>query len=225
MLFVYRISQDGAKQVSQTTTVALSSLISGLYYPILVVIMQVGKGIRMKAIEYIAQFEGIIGALLGVIVTFMMTYVLKKIGKIHVSSSNHTLSFLEVENDGSHYYVDSKETSKKIDEYSSGKYEFDLTFFNSTDESKGIKDITVVFVQKSNIKYVPRDRDTRRFAAGASWTDEIKLVNLPIREMKQYPIEIFIEKESLVDVYNCKKILLLAKDHRNKEMKWTLWKR
>lgn len=176
--------------------------------------------------DFIVQFEGIIGALSGVIVTFLMTYVLRKIGKIHVSSSNHTLSFLEIENDGSHYYVDSNETTKEIDEYSSGKYEFDLTFFNSTDESKGITDLTIVFVGKNNKVVntsIPHDGSTRRFAAGANWTDEIKLVNLPIREMKQYPVEIVINKENLNDVYSCKKILLFAKDHRNKKMKWKLW--
>lgn len=179
----------------------------------------------MKLLDFLTQFEGIIGALLGVIVTMLMGYLLKKMGKIRMSSSNHWLSVLESEEDGTHYYIIANEAKKKINEYSSGLYEFDLTVFNSSDEPKGLKDITICFVgpNKSNIvKKVPRDEATRRISAGAIRTDEVKILNLPVKEMINYHLLVYIEREDLMHIHNCKEVILTATDHKDKKLKWIL---
>lgn len=181
----------------------------------------------MKVLDVLLAYQGIIGTLLGVITTLLISTWLKKFGKVYVSAQNYKISFCVKDFDGSHYYVSSYDPEKILDQYLHGNIELELALYNSSDEHKGLKNIKIYLLDNNGNEVfidVPHDQKTSKFAAGAYHTDEVKVINLPSKVMVHYDLILYINVNYLSKLSSCERILFEAQDHRNRRIRKILIK-
>lgn len=166
-------------------------------------------------ISFIKEFEGIIGALLGVIITMLMNEYLKSKGKIKYYFSNFTINYMGV--DKGIYRSFDKES-----DYSSIEYEFNIQIYNTSESKKILRDIKIQFISDElEIKVVPKDSSTRRGYAGGFTCDNIGVININPKEILEMKVEGHIGSQDtdIKKLKNIKKIYMIAKDSKDKIVK------
>lgn len=157
------------------------------------------------------EFEGIIGALLGVTVTTVLNEWYKRKGKIIGYANNLKVEFIENTISGS---VDSH-----FEEAIERTYEFDLNIYNDSKQIKFLKNIKVnIYSMYSDIKSNPQNRDDKDKDGKCL---EIKSIYLMPRQTKTIRIIGTFVSPIYGDGNNSdiKKVVLTAIDNRNKLFK------
>ncbi|REE81584.1 hypothetical protein A8990_118110 [Paenibacillus taihuensis] len=168
-------------------------------------------------IEFLEKFEGIVGALLGVVVTLVVTHILKNVGrvklflvaqKVGISKETRT-SYGEVK------YIDTEKTEADLCEI-----DITLEIYNGTDVGKIFRDIKVCFYNKNNeLKFsiTPDDKTTEE--QGRFWNkyDEALNINVPAKQICLLVLRkaIRFEKESEV-LKLSESICIEMKNHNGK---------
>jgi hypothetical protein len=167
-------------------------------------------------IEIIKDFEGVIGAILGVIATMVVTYSLRKIGRTHIDIYDDDIR--------KYHYPDG--TPKDVENIIDASYvdiSFDISLFNSSDEPKGYRDIKVAFYaskKKFLFSIIPNDLGTQLRTAYGSTSEKITIINLPSKTMVHFKLEAYVREErDLKELVNCSLIFIEAKDHKGKILK------
>lgn len=164
----------------------------------------------------LVEYQGIIGAVLGVIGTLITTHLLKKWGKIHIHSGNQVFKLYRMDEWGR----GNIETDSTKAEY--GIIEFDLWLFNSSEEPKGLRELNIRFYDKHRnllFSISPTDDATGRIAGGGYHRDKIVTINLPVKEMIYYKIHASFKGEAIRKSDHCAFIYFEGKDHRGKKVK------
>ncbi|KIL35156.1 hypothetical protein SD71_16145 [Cohnella kolymensis] len=170
--------------------------------------------------KILKDYEGIIGAVLGVAVTMIVTFILKKIGKVYI-----TVDDFDIKN----YRFDSGYPKGTVD-YAEAEYvdiSFEISFFNSSDEPRGFQDIKVVFYDSYRnviFKKTPHDMRTTRNTSYGSTSDELKIINLPSKTMLQIGVETYVREELVKEMSKCASIYFESKDHKGRVTKHLLKK-
>ncbi|MET3699365.1 hypothetical protein SAMN05877753_1116 [Bacillus oleivorans] len=131
-------------------------------------------------IDLVKSFEGIIGAVLGSVITLITTHFLKKAGTI-------TSNIIGVEYDFRNYQINGQgkavETVEMADHAS---IEINIDFFNNSESYKSINDLRVSLYDDNKQKIfevVPNDEDTRRRTSYGSTSDKLEYLNISPGEL------------------------------------------
>lgn len=153
----------------------------------------------MKDLLSILQtFQSGIFAILGGVVTLIVTHILKGIGKITYLVKDQRLIFNKTGADGFTVSTD-------LSEAKDGHLEFKIELFNSSEIPKAIRDI-IIYCRSNNgdklFELKPKDAKTRRPVAASFEMDDLELINIPPKKLIQISIYSPIESERIGDMYH-----------------------
>jgi hypothetical protein len=150
-----------------------------------------GRGGRFltfdELVKLIESFEGIIGALLGVFLTLIVTKWLKDQGKVYVDLKSFTETF-KVRDDLGGY-----KPSEELKEDGYSVIELALNFYNSSENIKSLYDISFSLVDENNdLMHTGQlmDTSTHSFTAGAHRYESFELVNCNPKELFKKELKI-----------------------------------
>ncbi|MDU4889785.1 MAG: hypothetical protein E6344_07345 [Clostridium sp.] len=167
-------------------------------------------------ISFIKEFEGIIGALLGVIITMLMNEYLKSKGKIKYYFDNFVIRYMATDNEGCYGSVE-KEAA-----YESIEYEFNMQIYNTSESKKILREIKIQFISDElEIETTPKDSSTSRKYGGGYVCDSINIININPKEILEISIEGYIDicESDIKKLKNINKVFMLAKDSNDKTIK------
>lgn len=166
-------------------------------------------------IKILSEFQGIIGATVGVIATLIVTSVIKNLGKIYIYFRNWGIKFYKMSGVGDHIISEIKEAS-----YCS--YSFEMEIMNSSELPKALRDIKVRFYNSDNkllVESIPQDESTRKVSTGGSRIEPIKIINLPSKQMIYFNVSGYIKTENIKNLNKWKKVYFEAFDNRGRKVK------
>lgn len=175
-------------------------------------------------VSFIKEFEGIIGALLGVIITMLMNEYLKTKGNIKYYFENLTINYMARGKYGNYSNVDKSEDYERVE------YGLDIQLYNTSESRKILRDIKLQFVSSDGtVEAIPEDRSTERMSGGLSTSNPLKIININPKEI----VEIRVRGsfyDNIFDVKklkNIEKIYMTAKDSNDKKIKKLIkdWKK
>ncbi|MBR0599023.1 hypothetical protein [Sinanaerobacter chloroacetimidivorans] len=167
----------------------------------------------MVLLNYIQEFEGIIGAVLGSVSTLIVTDFLRHRGKLNVYIVNKEYNF---------------DTYKSVGCYSNGsedndlygfRLKYTLQVYNSFDVPQIMRNFQIRFYtnDKLIVQEIPRDETTKVYAAHSIHVNEVGVVNINSREAVQLEQSIYLNVEEFqTDHFN--KIDLCYLNDKNKLM-------
>lgn len=164
----------------------------------------------------VKEFEGIIGALLGVVVTMLMNEYLKAKGRLKYYFTDFSINHMGVDDVGTYRCFD------KESDYTSIEYEFKFQIYNTSESKKILRDIKIQFISDElEIRVVPKDSSTRRGYAGGFTCDSIGVINLNPKEILEMKVEGYIGSQDtdIKKLKNIEKIYMVAKDSDDKIVK------
>ncbi len=175
----------------------------------------------MKEILDIAlKFQGIIGATVGVIATLIVTSLIKNLGKIYTYFRSWEIKFLKMTGTGG-------VATSLFEEASYCDYSFEMEIINTSESPKALRDIKVRFYSNKNkllAESIPKDESTRRTSAGTIKTDQIKIINLPSKQMVYFKIIGSMRGKELKNLNKWKKVYLETLDNRGRKVKRIIYK-
>jgi len=156
-----------------------------------------------EAIYFIKEFEGIIGAVLGVVATLITTDILKRLGKLNIYVMNSTGNF--------NYNVNGfiqKDRESKEDKLCGYDHKLVLNLYNSSDSPKFLRDLKMnVFNEEEFLFSIDmQDEDTRRFSAGISRADDAKIYNIEPKIAIELNLSFYLTEEDYRKINNNKKV-------------------
>ncbi|MDH5160359.1 hypothetical protein [Heyndrickxia oleronia] len=129
--------------------------------------------------DLIKSFEGIIGALLGTLLTLIVTHILSKTGKV---TSNIVKTNFEYLN----YHTGFGEPVNTVVEADHASIEITVDFFNNSESYKSINDIVIILCDNSDNeihKIIPKDIETRRSGSHSVYYDDLEYINIGPNEL------------------------------------------
>lgn len=146
-----------------------------------------------NVIDILLKFDGLIGAVLGVIATLITTEMLKKTGKlyVYVHEENFELYSGETDKFGGPLSVG------EFEKASYGLVRYKLQLYNGSDIPKSFRNIQLKFSlqQKQPIYVVPKDEATRRTSGPITFTDELTVLNIPPKQFIEKDLKLKIGSE------------------------------
>lgn len=164
----------------------------------------------------IKEFDGIIGALLGVITTMLMNEYLKSKGKIKYYFDNIDIRYMGTEESG--FY---QEFGKEKD-YEAIEYTLNIQIYNTSESRKILRDIKIQLISGEFIEEtIPIDSSKTRSYAGGSTCGKIKIININPKEILEIKIDGYISNcdINVKNFKNIDKVYMLAKDSDDKIIK------
>jgi len=166
-------------------------------------------------IKILSEFQGIIGATVGVIATLIVTSIIKNLGKIYIYFHGWEIKFHKMDGVGG-------SITSKLEEASSCSYFFEMEIMNSSELPKSLRDIKVKFYNRENkllVEFIPQDESTRKVSAGGSKIDPIKIINISSKQMIYFNVSGYIKAENIKNLNKWKKVYFEAFDNRGRKVK------
>ena len=173
-------------------------------------------------VELLIEFQGIVGAILGVVVTLITTDIIRRFGKIDIHMSKYKMEFLK--RNSNEYGNVKDEVVNNFGDVDLFNYSFELAIYNSSDINKSLFDVKIEFVDADNKVYaeIPYNQDKTQFT-GHSWKhEEIDTIDLEPKRLKLIRLNGWIHREKLVDLTtttNISKVYFVARNQKNKQFK------
>jgi predicted small secreted protein len=170
-------------------------------------------------IEYIEKFEGIIGALLGVVVTLITTQLLKNIGKVNFYLVKDDFKFTKnIKDEIGQTYPE--ECNKQ--ESDCCVVDFVIELYNNSDTNKILRDIRIGFYNKNKLQLsvIPYDKITKRSSAHWVTYDELLNVNIPAKQIIKIEILKYLRDDDISLIKNSDSVFLEMKNHNGKRYKF-----
>ncbi len=166
-------------------------------------------------LETILKFQGVLGAVVGVIATLIVTHLLRHAGKIYIYFRNWDIKYFKVGEAGG-----SLETSN-LDETEYCSYSFEIEILNSSEVPKVLRDITIVFYDnnKKLIEKTPNDESTKKTFVSGVKIGLLKILNLPPKQLIYRKVSGNIKKEELKELAKHRKVYFEALTYKNKKIK------
>jgi hypothetical protein len=167
-----------------------------------------------EVVEMITKFQGILGAIIGVIATLIATNFLKNLGKTYFYFHGWNIEYIKYDKSGG------REPSN-LNEAEYCNYFFEMEIINTSENLKALRDIKVKFYNSNKLllETIPYDDSTKRVWTGGNTSDPLKIINLPAKLMVHYKVSGDIQEEDLKKLKNYNKIYLEAFNHRGKRIK------
>ena len=163
-------------------------------------------------ITFISKFEGIIGALMGVVATLITTQLIKNLGRIEFYFNEYEDKLWRFDRGGIEI-LDKSDTIKA--EYYD--YKFRIELYNSSESIRILRDLRIGFQLEDKFIYGKlNNSDEIIHDKFRNTTHELNIINIPPKQIVEINIEGNIKKENLTDNLNIKEVLFFAKDHKNK---------
>lgn len=145
-------------------------------------------------IEFIKEFEGIIGTILGVVTTLIVTHLLKNTGHINIEMVSQNLKLFKRDEIGGMEQVELLSDAEYAD------FDIDIEIKNKSESRKSIKNI-IIKLQDQDKKVVKqiisKDTDTERFAAASYHYNELTYLNCEGKDLLKKNLKVFITPEEL----------------------------
>ncbi|OMD74169.1 MULTISPECIES: hypothetical protein [Paenibacillus] len=168
-------------------------------------------------LKILEKFEGIIGALLGVMLTLIMTEILKKTGKFIFYVSKNEVVFQKRKNPLFSDY----DTVSDISDSDQIKINLVLEIFNSSDTPKVLRKGVFSFYENNSLilSLEPKDNSTAR--SNGHWTIRDGFINANVKNKEIITIDLsnVLTKEQTETVRRCTKVFFEIKDSKNKKYK------
>lgn len=168
-------------------------------------------------LSVIEKFEGIIGTLLGVMMTLILTEVFKKMGRMKFYKKSLDVGYEIRERDSWGHEVIKIVNNKN--EASFFKTELTLEIYNSSDTPKILRDVKLVFYNgKSKMLSADLDdKSTERIAASSLRRDKMGLINIKPKEIMSVSLVYYChDQDVLGQIKKSDKIYLESRDYKNK---------
>ncbi|MCY8856472.1 hypothetical protein [Bacillus atrophaeus] len=162
--------------------------------------------------EIISDFEGIIGALLGVIVTLILTHILKHFGAIKFYIVGFEINFISDNDDWGTNINSSKNEAMQAEIQSQ------IEIYNGAEIPKVLREIEFCFYKNTNliVSVTPDDKATEEYAKFGYYRDMLFNINLPSKQIIDINLIKFLNEEETKQVKKCNRVYLEAKDHNGK---------
>ncbi|WP_054956489.1 hypothetical protein [Paenibacillus dakarensis] len=176
-----------------------------------------------KILLVVEKFEGIIGALLGVMMTLILTEIFKKMGKLKFYKKSLDIGYEIRERDSW-----GQEVNKNVDnKYGANFFGIELTLeiYNSSDTPKILRDVKLAFYNGKHKKLSvdPEDKSTERYAAASMWRDKFGLINIKPKEIISVSLVYHCnDQDTLNQIKKSNKVYLESRDYKNKIVSVTL---
>lgn len=158
---------------------------------------------------------GVVGTLLGTILGWCLNIVSNR-GKIRIYISSWSEKFLC-------YKLGVQTISNSQGETELFEYECSVDIYNSSSETKIIRDIKIDFYDGKRILFssTPFDENTKRFASGRTIYDTIVSQNIPPHSVINLKMTagVWIKESNLSELFNTKTIYLEYNNEKNKRKK------
>ncbi|NRY59836.1 hypothetical protein [Clostridium beijerinckii] len=165
-------------------------------------------------IAFISKFEGIIGALMGVVATLITTQLIKSLGKIYFYFYDYNIRYY---GEGELGEVCEIEDINRADYCT---YRLRIQLYNSSEIIKVLNDIKIEFVlEDKSVFSKPNNEDNMIKHASYSEYKDFNFINIPPKELIEINITGSISTENIVDISRVQKIHFIAKNHKNKTIK------
>lgn len=163
----------------------------------------------MNILKIIKEFEGIFGAILGVVSTLFATELLRRYGKLrfyNISFNRSFISFNDILDNGS------------------VSLEFILDIFNSSNIQKIMRDITIQFFNNSDMRLevVPLLETDIKFKDQVKKPIIFDINNILPKELQRVHLHIFIYSENLPKIIDTDHIYLKFTNENNMTKKFLL---
>ena len=172
-------------------------------------------------IKILSEFQGIIGATVGVIATLIVTNIIKNLGKTYIYFRDWEIKFKKI--DGVGGFITSE-----FEEASSCSYSLEMEIINSSELPKALRGIKVRFYNSDNkflVESIPQNESTRKVSTGGSKIDPIKIINLPSKQMIYFNVSGYIKNEDLKNLNKWRKVYFEAFDNRGRKIKRIIYKK
>ncbi len=165
------------------------------------------------------EYEGLIGALSGVIVTLILTHVLKNVGGLKIYAVNNDIEFIKngKTNEGFH----TKEIADKMS-VNFLSVEFHLEIYNNSETARIFREIELCFYKGSEKVFStrPEDKETeKRYQSGQSLRSEILNINVMPKQITSRELVRYLRKDDVDIIRECNKLLIELKDYKGRTNK------
>lgn len=173
-------------------------------------------------LDFLREFQGILGAILGAVSTLITTNILRRFGKINLYIIKKEIELFKKSQ--SDYGLTIEEVASDYNEADSLKYSFELVFYNSSDIYKSFFDINLKFIgdNKRVFFHKPYDQAKSYFTSQRWVHEEIDTIELEPKKLKVVKLNGWLDKEELIkstNMTNIIKIYLVAKNSKNKKFR------
>lgn len=156
--------------------------------------------------SYISDFEGIIGAVLGVIVTLVTTHLLRFYGQVNIEINDVSVHYFKKDEYNENIHCDEEEAEDI-------KIIFDVYFYNNSDVPKSLKCLSIQFCNSKKEKlYGTTLHDIKS-------DDELEIMNFQPKILTSMKAKTTFPYGEEQNYTNCKYIFICYKDHKGKDGK------
>ena len=151
--------------------------------------------------QFLIEYQSIFASLLTLIVTLIVTHILRNMGRTYFTFLEHNFYITTQDSDG---FVISKPNINKSDysKINGAGFTFELILYNNSESPKSLSGFNIELISDSSKITVSIDdkATTKSIRDGAiSHTDELKVANLPSKNMSHYKLHCNIPKQNLKD--------------------------
>jgi len=163
--------------------------------------------------DLLIEYKAIFGTVLGSVSTLVITYLLRNLGKLHWDIKDWEYDLYGANNIGDIVVV------KNFSQAHRFVYNFESVIYNSSESQKSLKDVRIEF--KSNTTYIThglKDSEEKIFAGCGYFMihNDSTVLNLSPKHMANFRFEGTLGEEELRELGVDFKVLLFAKDYKNK---------
>lgn len=164
-------------------------------------------------VDVLLEFKGVIGTIIGVILTLIFTEIKKRCGKINLNINK--INFEYFTQSSNSFGAETKEKVCYTDNPNRFEYSADMVFYNSSEVPRNLYDIKIILSTEKGQKFehIPKDENSG---------NKIGVVNIDPYRLFKCSVSGQItnkEFEKLNRLGEVKRIYLKGLDHKNKIFK------
>jgi hypothetical protein len=175
-------------------------------------------------INFIKDFEGIFGAILGSATTLIITDILHKKGRLKFYLMDYNGEYCYESKENHYGPTKDKEYGQEIESY---RFQFTLDIYNTSELPKIMRDLKIkVYKDKKFLTSIPvNDEDTRRVVCKCITVDQTTIFNFNGKETANITLSAEVPKE-FAEQLNNKDIALKLnyKNEKNKNKHFKIYK-
>ena len=165
-------------------------------------------------ITFISKFQGIFGTLLGVTVTFVITQLSKRLGKLYFYFYDYSLVYYGKREDNTYGPIED------INKANSCYYKLRIQLYNSSEIIKVLKDFQIQFILEDKIVYSKPNNDNEKIQyTHHSEYKDFNFINILPKQLIEINLNGSIRDSDMIEISKLKKIYLITKNHKNRNTK------
>lgn len=147
--------------------------------------------------QFLIEYQSIFASLLTLIVTLILTHILRNMGRTYFTFLEYNFYISTQDSDGFEISKPNINKSDYSDIHGAG-FSFELILYNNSESPKSLSGFNIELISNSSKIVLPAT--TKSIRGGAiSHMDEIKVANLPSKNMSHYKLHCNIPKQNLKD--------------------------